>query len=113
VVEGDASIVRDDAMLARVADAYASIYGWQVTVRQGAFHDAGGAPIAGPPPYDAYEVTPTVVFGLPIDETPLEREVLEYAEAMTNTPPTLTDEPSASLLERLGPAATVTSTSGD
>lgn len=43
VVEGDASIVRDDATLARVADAYASIYGWQVTVRQGAFHDAGGA----------------------------------------------------------------------
>jgi alkylhydroperoxidase family enzyme len=39
--------------------------------------------------------------------TPLEREVLEYAEAMTNTPPTVTDELSASLLERLGPAALV------
>ena len=68
VVEGDASIVRDDATLARVADAYASIYGWQVTVRQGAFHAAGGAPTAGPPPYDVYEVTPTVAFGLPVGE---------------------------------------------
>jgi alkylhydroperoxidase family enzyme len=39
--------------------------------------------------------------------TPLERDVLEYAEAMTNTPPTVTDELSASLLDRLGPAAMV------
>ncbi|MFG2359320.1 carboxymuconolactone decarboxylase family protein [Streptomyces sp. NPDC048521] len=39
--------------------------------------------------------------------TLLEREVLEYAEAMTNTPTTVTDELSASLLARLGPAALV------
>src|SRR5713226_5960482 len=39
--------------------------------------------------------------------TPLERNVLEYAEAMTNTPPTVTDELSARLLEQLGPAAMV------
>jgi alkylhydroperoxidase family enzyme len=39
--------------------------------------------------------------------TPLERDVLEYTEAMTNTPTTVTDELSASLLERLGPAALV------
>jgi alkylhydroperoxidase family enzyme len=39
--------------------------------------------------------------------TPLERDVLEYAEAMTTTPTTVTDELSASLLERLGPAALV------
>jgi alkylhydroperoxidase family enzyme len=39
--------------------------------------------------------------------TPLERDVLEYAEAMTNTPPTVTDELSAALLERLGPGALV------
>jgi alkylhydroperoxidase family enzyme len=39
--------------------------------------------------------------------TPLERDVLEYAEAMTNTPTTVTDELSASLLEQLGPAALV------
>jgi alkylhydroperoxidase family enzyme len=37
--------------------------------------------------------------------TPLERDVLEYAEAMTNTPPTVTDELSARLLDSLGPAA--------
>ncbi len=39
--------------------------------------------------------------------TPLERDVLEYAEAMTNTPPTVDDELSARLLEALGPAALV------
>lgn len=39
--------------------------------------------------------------------TPLERDVLEYAEAMTDTPPTVTDELSARLLDRLGPAAMV------
>ncbi|MEU5902688.1 MULTISPECIES: carboxymuconolactone decarboxylase family protein [unclassified Streptomyces] len=39
--------------------------------------------------------------------TPLEREVMEYAEAMTNTPTTVTDELSGSLLGRLGPAALV------
>jgi alkylhydroperoxidase family enzyme len=39
--------------------------------------------------------------------TPLERDVLAYAEAMTSTPTTVTDELSASLLERLGPAALV------
>ena len=39
--------------------------------------------------------------------TPLEQNVLEYAEAMTNTPPTVTDELAARLLESLGPAAMV------
>jgi alkylhydroperoxidase family enzyme len=39
--------------------------------------------------------------------TQLERDVLEYAEAMTNTPPSVTDELSARLLEQLGPAALV------
>ena len=39
--------------------------------------------------------------------TPLERDVLAYAEAMTNTPPTVTDELAARLLDRLGPAAMV------
>jgi alkylhydroperoxidase family enzyme len=38
---------------------------------------------------------------------PLERDVLEYAEAMTNTPPTVTDELSARLLDQLGPAAMI------
>lgn len=39
--------------------------------------------------------------------TPLERDVMEYAEAMTATPPTVTDQVSARLLEALGPAAMV------
>ena len=39
--------------------------------------------------------------------TPLERDVLEYAEAMTATPPTVTDELSARLLAQLGAPALV------
>jgi alkylhydroperoxidase family enzyme len=43
--------------------------------------------------------------------TPLERDVLEYAEAMTNTPTTVTDELYARLLEQIGPPAMVELTS--
>ncbi|MEU1514518.1 carboxymuconolactone decarboxylase family protein [Streptomyces sp. NPDC005811] len=39
--------------------------------------------------------------------TPLERDVMAYAEAMTHTPPTVTDAQYTSLLERLGPEAMV------
>ena len=39
--------------------------------------------------------------------TPLEREVLGYAEAMTATPPTVTDDEFASLLRQLGEPAMV------
>jgi alkylhydroperoxidase family enzyme len=39
--------------------------------------------------------------------TPLEREVMGYAEAMTATPPTTTDAMVADLLDQLGPAALV------
>lgn len=39
--------------------------------------------------------------------TPLERDVMEYAEAMSQTQPTVTDELSARLLTALGPAALV------
>jgi alkylhydroperoxidase family enzyme len=39
--------------------------------------------------------------------TPLERDVMEYAEAMSLTPPTVTDELSARLLEQLGAPALV------
>jgi len=37
--------------------------------------------------------------------TPLERRVMEYAEAMSQTPPTVTDELSAALLSELGAPA--------
>jgi alkylhydroperoxidase family enzyme len=43
--------------------------------------------------------------------TPLEREVLQYAEAISDTPPTVTDEMVTSLQERLGSAAVVELTS--
>jgi alkylhydroperoxidase family enzyme len=39
--------------------------------------------------------------------TPLERDVMEYAEAMSQTPPTVTDELSARLLGQLGAPALV------
>ena len=39
--------------------------------------------------------------------TPLERDVLEFAEAMTASPPTVTDDQFASLLQQLGEAAMV------
>jgi alkylhydroperoxidase family enzyme len=39
--------------------------------------------------------------------TPLERAVMGYAEAMTQTPPSVTDEMVAELLEQLGEAAMV------
>jgi alkylhydroperoxidase family enzyme len=39
--------------------------------------------------------------------TPLERDVMEYAEAMSQTPPQVTDELSAKLLEQLGASGMV------
>jgi len=39
--------------------------------------------------------------------TPLERDVMEYAEAMSQTPPTVTDALSARLLDQLGDEALV------
>ena len=39
--------------------------------------------------------------------TPLERDVMEYAEAMSQTPPEVTDELSARLLDRIGAPALV------
>jgi Pyridoxamine 5'-phosphate oxidase len=67
VVEGAAAKVRDERTLRRVADAYASVYDWRVTVRDGAFRGTGGAPTAGPPPYDVYELTPATAFAFGTD----------------------------------------------
>jgi nitroimidazol reductase NimA-like FMN-containing flavoprotein (pyridoxamine 5'-phosphate oxidase superfamily) len=68
VVEGTVAKVSDEARLHHVAEAYISKYDWLVTVRDGTFY-ADGAPTAGPPPYEVYEATPTMVFGFPTDET--------------------------------------------
>ena len=43
--------------------------------------------------------------------TPLERDVMEYAEAMTETPPQVTDDLFARLLDRLGAPAMIELTS--
>jgi hypothetical protein len=44
VVEGRAAKVRHEDTLRRVADPYASIYDWHVTVRDDAFDYAAGRP---------------------------------------------------------------------
>lgn len=41
---------------------------WHVTVRDGAFHGAEGAPTAGPPPYDVYEVRPATAYAFGTEE---------------------------------------------
>jgi uncharacterized pyridoxamine 5'-phosphate oxidase family protein len=56
VIEGEAVQVSDEANLRRVADRYAAKYGWQYTVRDGAFYGEGGRA-------EVYEVTPTTAFG--------------------------------------------------
>jgi nitroimidazol reductase NimA-like FMN-containing flavoprotein (pyridoxamine 5'-phosphate oxidase superfamily) len=68
VVEGEATKVRDDATLHRLAEAYATKYQWQVAVRDGAFF-GDGAPTAGPPPYEVYELTPAAAFSFGTDAT--------------------------------------------
>ena len=68
MVEGRAIHIDDDATLRRVAEAYAEKYGWPVDVRNGALH-GDGAPTAGPPPYQVYEVRPTTIFGFGGDES--------------------------------------------
>lgn len=69
VIEGKAVKVDEPETLRRVADAYASIYDWHVAVRDGAFHDTRGAPTAGPPPYEVYEVVPATAFAFGTDES--------------------------------------------
>ena len=68
VVEGSARKVNSETKLRRVAGAYASKYAWHVDIRGGAFY-GDGAPTAGPPPYEVYELTPSVVFGFGTDGT--------------------------------------------
>jgi hypothetical protein len=67
-VEGKAAKVRDEAKMRRVADVYASKYDWHVTVRKAAFDAEYGAPTAGPPPSDLYEVTASKAYGFGTDE---------------------------------------------
>jgi nitroimidazol reductase NimA-like FMN-containing flavoprotein (pyridoxamine 5'-phosphate oxidase superfamily) len=68
VIEGEAAKVTDEAKLRQIAEAYIDKYGWPVTVRDGAFDAPFGAPTAGPPPYELYEITVDTVFGLGTSE---------------------------------------------
>ena len=67
VFEGTATRVTDGETLERLAKRYAE-QGWPAVVKDGAFTYDYSAPSAGPPPWDLYEVTPTVVFGVLTDE---------------------------------------------
>lgn len=71
VLEGTVQRVVDDAVLAEVAEVYASRYGWHVEVDEGAVH-GDGALTAGPPPYHVFRLVPTTAFGFPVagDATP-------------------------------------------
>lgn len=68
VVEGTAAPVSEPATLQDVAEAYRTKYGWPVTLRDGAFDAPYGAPTAGPPPYQPYAITPTIIYGLGTNE---------------------------------------------
>jgi hypothetical protein len=61
--------VRDEATLRRVVEAYASKYGWPLTIRDdGGFDAPYGAPSAGSPPYEPYQLTPVTAFGFGVVE---------------------------------------------
>jgi nitroimidazol reductase NimA-like FMN-containing flavoprotein (pyridoxamine 5'-phosphate oxidase superfamily) len=68
VLEGSAAKVVDAERLRRVAAEYVSKYGWPATVKDEAFDAPYGAPTAGPPPYEVYEVRPSVVYGFGTNE---------------------------------------------
>jgi len=64
VVEGKAAKVYDEPRLKHIAVLYASKYSWYLVVHGGAYQAEYGAPSAGSPPYELYEVRPVTVFGL-------------------------------------------------
>src|SRR4051794_9958499 len=68
IIQGNATKVTEQATLRRVAEAYANKYGWQLTVRDGAYEAPFGAPSAGLPPYDLYELRPETASGLGTSE---------------------------------------------
>jgi pyridoxine/pyridoxamine 5'-phosphate oxidase len=63
VVEGEASVVTDDATLRRVAQEFTD-HGWEATVQDGALVAEFSAPSAGPPPWHVYQVVPETVYAL-------------------------------------------------
>ena len=63
VLEGSAVRVTSQDTLRTVAEGYRAKYDWPVTVTGDGFDAPYGAPTAGPPPYQLYEITPVTVFG--------------------------------------------------
>jgi nitroimidazol reductase NimA-like FMN-containing flavoprotein (pyridoxamine 5'-phosphate oxidase superfamily) len=61
VVEGEAKKITDEDTLKRVAEVYASKYDWHITPHDGAYDAPYGAPAAGLPPYELYQVHITKV----------------------------------------------------
>ena len=61
VAEGEARIIRDEGELQRIATLYSD---WGPQVRDGAFWHEYSAPSAGPPPWDVYEIAPTIVYAV-------------------------------------------------
>lgn len=62
-IEGDADPVSDEAALRHLAEAYASKYGWQFSVRDGVFfNDEGGEALV-------FRVAPRIAFGFGKGET--------------------------------------------
>ncbi|MDQ3524505.1 MAG: pyridoxamine 5'-phosphate oxidase family protein [Chloroflexota bacterium] len=61
-VKGEVAIVQNEAQLRQVAAVYESKYSWPVDIRDGACY-AEGAPTAGLPPFDIYNVSPSTAFG--------------------------------------------------
>jgi hypothetical protein len=57
-LDGSASKIADPAVLESVAGAYRAKYDWPVTVINRAFDAPYGAPTAGLPPYQPYEIRP-------------------------------------------------------
>jgi hypothetical protein len=68
VVEGTATLIRDTDSLRHVAQLYASKYGWEIRPIDGRYDADFGAPSAGSPPYELYEIRPSMAYGLATSE---------------------------------------------
>jgi hypothetical protein len=63
IIEGDALKITDEAHMQQIAALYASKYDWHITPHNGAYDADYGAPSAGPPPYELYQIHITKGFG--------------------------------------------------
>lgn len=70
VLEGEAVKITDDERLKQVAEVYHSKYGWPITVENHAYSVPYGAPAAGKPPYELYQIRMTKAFAMGSSEPP-------------------------------------------